>query len=357
MKIVTIVGARPQFVKAAVVSRELRLVPEITEVFVHTGQHYDPALSDVFFRELDLPAPHYHLGIGSGSHGQQTGAMLSAIDALLQKERPDRVLVYGDTNSTLSGALAAAKLCIPVAHVEAGLRSFNRAMPEEINRVLTDHVADMLFAPTEAAIANLAREGIAGTGVRMVGDVMVDAAVTFAGRANASALLHRLKVKSGEYFLATIHRAENTDDPKRLSAIIEALIAALTFGPVIMPLHPRTRDALQRSGLEACARDKLSLVDPLGFLDMLAAEKNAKAIITDSGGVQKEASWFGVPCLIPRHETEWVELIQTGAARLVKPEEIPALLASTQRGAPAMPDVGAANRVVAALAEDLARCS
>ena len=351
MKIVTIVGARPQFVKAAVVSREFRRMPAVREVIVHTGQHYDPVLSDTFFRELDLPAPGHHLGIGSGGHGEQTGAMLATIERVLLAERPDWVLVYGDTNSTLAGALAAAKLGMPLAHVEAGLRSYNQAMPEEINRVLTDHVSRLLLAPTPTAVANLAREGITGDKVRLVGDVMVDSALTFAGRADADALLGRLGVEVGRYLLATIHRAENTDDPARLAAIVDGLIAAGGHSRVVVPLHPRTRNALRRHGLEERAGAGLILIEPLGFLDMLAAERHALAVVTDSGGVQKEAALFGVPCLIMRRETEWTELIANGAARLVNPPDLAAALATLQRVAVPVPDLGAAGRVAAALTE------
>ncbi|MEW5729768.1 MAG: UDP-N-acetylglucosamine 2-epimerase (non-hydrolyzing) [Pseudomonadota bacterium] len=322
MKIVTVVGARPQFVKAAVVSRALAGHGEVREVLVHTGQHYDDALSDVFFRQLEMAPPSHHLAVGSGSHGAQTGRMLERLDEVMRAERPDGVLVYGDTNSTLAGALAAAKLGLPLAHVEAGLRSGDRSMPEEINRLLTDQVSDLLFAPTHAAVTNLAGEGIADGRVHLVGDVMYDAALAFVGRADAGAVLAGLALTAGSYVLATIHRAANTDDPARLAAIVEGLIRAAARRPVVLPLHPRTEAALARAGLLERARTSLRIVSPLGYLEMLAVERAAQVIVTDSGGVQKEAFFFGVPCLIVRGETEWVELVEMGCARLVTPDAI-----------------------------------
>lgn len=322
MKILTIIGARPQFVKAAVVSSSLTDFPEVNEVLVHTGQHYDEAMSGRFFRELGLAAPAYNLGVGSGSHGAQTGRMLERLDTVIEAERPDWVLLYGDTNSTLAGALAAAKLHVPVAHVEAGLRSWNRAMPEEINRLLTDQVSSLLFAPTEAAVTNLTREGIAGDSVHLVGDVMFDAALTFGDRADSHALLTRLGVAVGEYVLATIHRAENTDDPVRLSAIVAGLCRVARSEPVVLPCHPRTLAALERTGLLGEVQANLICVEPMGYLEMLAAERLARVVVTDSGGVQKEAFFFGVPCVIVRGETEWVELVDLGCARLVEPDFI-----------------------------------
>lgn len=327
MKILTIVGARPQFVKAAVVSGALAKLPNVREKLVHTGQHYDDALSDRFFRDLSIPQPAYNLGVGSGSHGAQTGRMLEKLDEVMAAERPDWVLLYGDTNSTLAGALAAAKLHIPIAHVEAGLRSFNRAMPEEINRLLTDQVSSLLFAPTETAVANLAREGITGSGIHLVGDVMYDAALTFSGIADADALLDRLGVTAGAYVLATIHRAENTDDASRLAAIVAALIQAAKTIPVVLPCHPRTLGALERIGLLEDVRRHLICTQPLGYLDMLAAERQARVVVTDSGGVQKEAFFFGVPCVIVRRETEWVELVELGHACLAEPDQIAARIA------------------------------
>ncbi|EPY01734.1 non-hydrolyzing UDP-N-acetylglucosamine 2-epimerase [Magnetospirillum fulvum] len=332
MKILTIIGARPQFVKAAVVSRALVDLADVSEVLVHTGQHYDEVMSGRFFRELGIPAPAYNLGVGSGSHGAQTGRMLERLDTVIEAERPDWVLLYGDTNSTLAGALAAAKLHVPVAHVEAGLRSWNRAMPEEINRLLTDQVSSLLFAPTEAAVTNLTREGIAGASVHLVGDVMFDAALAFGGRADADALLTRLGVVAGGYVLLTIHRAENTDDPARLSAIVAALGQVARSEPVVLPCHPRTMAALERAGLLDEVRTNLICVEPMGYLEMLAAERLARVVVTDSGGVQKEAFFFGVPCVIVRGETEWVELVELGCARLVEPDAIAAAVSVPPAG-------------------------
>ncbi|MGD9780907.1 MAG: non-hydrolyzing UDP-N-acetylglucosamine 2-epimerase [Kiritimatiellia bacterium] len=305
-KIATIVGARPQFIKAAAVSRALR--KSFHEVLVHTGQHYDGNMSQVFFDELDIPRPDYDLGIGSGGHGAQTGAMLAAIEEILLKEKPDRVLVYGDTNSTLAGALAAVKLHIPVAHVEAGLRSFNRRMPEEINRVLTDHVADLLFCPSETAVAHLAAEGIC-KGVHRVGDVMFEALMHAASAAKrTSDALARWSLVPGAYALATIHRAENTDDPDRLARVVEALGEVSRRLPVVFPVHPRTRGKLRSLPVPG----DLRLVEPQGYLDMVRLESEAAVVLTDSGGVQKEAYWLRVPCVTLREETEWVETVQQG---------------------------------------------
>ncbi len=320
MKIVSIVGARPQFIKAAVVSRALRAAPGVMEVLVHTGQHYDENMSDIFFEELEIPRPDYHLGIGSGTHGAQTGRMLEAVEQVLLQERPDWALVYGDTNSTLAGALAAVKHHIPVVHVEAGLRSFNRRMPEEINRVLTDHASDLLFAPTQAAVENLRREGIPEERIHLVGDVMYDAAIYYGEKARReSRVLEKLKLKPKEYILATVHRAENTDDPLRLRAIVEGLGEAAKVTPVVLPLHPRTRLALQRHGLLGKAEARLRLIEPIGYLDMVMLEQNARLIATDSGGVQKEAFFYRVPCVTLREETEWVELVELEWNRLVPP--------------------------------------
>jgi len=322
MKILTIVGARPQFVKAAPVSRALA-ARGIAEVLVHTGQHYDRQLSDVFFEQLALRKPDHHLGIGSAPHGAQTGRMLEAIEGVLLGERPDRLLVYGDTNSTLAGALAAAKLGIPVAHVEAGLRSFNRTTPEEINRVVADHLADLLFCPTAAAVANLAAEGIA-RGVHRVGDVMYDSVLYNARLAElAPSPLDALELSPKRYYLATIHRASNTDDPARLDAIVK-MLASLP-APVVLPLHPRTAKAIEGAGMVAL-QGSLRPIGPAPYLEMLALERHARAIITDSGGVQKEAYFFGVPCLTLRAETEWVETVEAGWNTLVDGD--PARLAS-----------------------------
>ena len=325
MKVVSVVGARPQFIKAAVVSRTLREAG-LLEVLVHTGQHYDPGLSEVFFRELDIPPPDYHLGIGGGTHGENTGRMIEAIERVLLEERPDWVLVYGDTDSTLAGAIAAVKLHIPVAHVEAGLRSFNRRMPEEINRVLTDHASDLLFAPSETAVRNLLREGIDEDRVKLVGDVMYDAALYYGAKAEReSRILDRLGLKPKEYLLATVHRAENTDDPERLGAILEALVRLHKEIPVVFPVHPRTQKRARAFGLEKYLKQVLA-VEPVGFLDMIMLEKYARLILTDSGGVQKEAYFYRVPCVIVREETEWIELVEIGWNRLQPPRSAEALV-------------------------------
>jgi UDP-GlcNAc3NAcA epimerase len=312
MRVVTVVGARPQFIKAAPVSRVLRETHR--EVLVHTGQHYDYGMSQVFFDELGIPEPDVNLGVGSGSHGQQTAEMLIGLEKALLVERPDWVLVYGDTNSTLAGALAAAKLQIPVAHVEAGLRSFNRAMPEEHNRVLADHCSDLLFCPTGTAVVNLAREGIT-RGVHLVGDVMYDAALQHGALARQrSTVVEELGLAGQKFALATIHRPYNTDDPSRLREIVNAL-GALNM-PVVFPVHARTRDRLAKIQNPESAIRNLKSAEPLGYLDMLALEQAASLILTDSGGVQKEAYFFGVPCVTLRPETEWVETVAAGWNRL-----------------------------------------
>ena len=313
MKVATVVGARPQFVKAAPLSRALaaRCVPE---VLIHTGQHYDPQLSDIFFDQLDLRQPDHHLGIGSASHGAQTARMLEAIERILLDEPPDALIIYGDTNSTLAGALAAAKLLIPVAHVEAGLRSFNRTMPEELNRVVADHLSALLFCPTHAAVANLAAEGIA-QGVHLVGDVMYDSVLYNVRLAEAAASpLDSLGLAGQPYYLATVHRAANTDQPDRLRAIFD-MLAALD-APVVLPLHPRTAKALASAGIDP-ATGAIRPIPPASYLDMLLLERGARAIITDSGGVQKEAYFFAVPCITLRAETEWVETVEAGWNTLV----------------------------------------
>jgi UDP-GlcNAc3NAcA epimerase len=327
VKLITIVGARPQFIKAAAVSKALRL-EDIDEHVLHTGQHYDDNMSDVFFRELGIPEPHWNLGIGGASHGSMTGAQLAGIEAVLIQEKPDALLVYGDTNSTLAGALAAAKLHIPVAHVEAGLRSFNRRMPEEVNRVLTDHASRWLFAPTEAAIGNLHREGMTGEGVCLVGDVMYDAALHFASvsvaRSTRPAVFAALAGRP--YVLTTIHRAENTDEVERLRFIVQALIALAGEIDVVWPVHPRTRSALARLGFDMQGKKSLHCIEPLGYLDMVEMEQAARLVVTDSGGVQKEAFFFGKPCVTLRSETEWVELVDAGWNRLAPPTSTESLL-------------------------------
>lgn len=315
-KILTIVGARPQFVKAATISRALRdFDGDVTEVMVHTGQHYDPNMSDLFFQELDIPDPAYHLDIHGGGHGQMTGRMLEEIEKVALKETPDLVLVFGDTNSTLAGALVAAKLHIPVAHVEAGLRSFNKKMPEEINRIVTDHVSALLFCPTQASVDNLANEGIT-QGVYMVGDVMHDASLHAKTYAQEhSTILNRLGLKPDGYIVATVHRAENTADKATLGAIIDYLRHMQTEQgkPVVLPLHPRTKAVAQGFGLSF---DGLHLCDPVGYMDMSMLLSQCSLILTDSGGVQKEAYFYRKPCVTLRTETEWVETVEAGWNRL-----------------------------------------
>jgi len=320
VKIITIVGARPQFIKAASVSRELR--KKHVEVLIHTGQHYDEKMSDIFFDELGIPAPDFNLGIGSGSHATQTGAMMAGIEKVLMKEKPSWVLVYGDTNSTLAGALTAAKLHVPVAHVEAGLRSFNRRMPEEINRVMVDHISDLLLCPSQTAVNNLKDEGIT-SGVHMVGDVMADALAYAAERSqNHSCILKKLGLNEGKYLLATVHRAENTDAPARLRNILSAF--SQIEETIVFPVHPRTRKCIVELGFEnpkspavgGLARggkiQNLKFIEPVGYLDMVRLEQSARMILTDSGGIQKEAYWLGVPCVTLRDETEWVETVKAG---------------------------------------------
>jgi UDP-GlcNAc3NAcA epimerase len=312
VKIASIVGARPQFIKAAAVSRVLR--ERHTEILVHTGQHYDYEMSGIFFDGLELPKPERSLGVGSGSHGAQTGAMLKGIEDVLVEERPDCVLVYGDTNSTLAGALAASKLSVPVAHVEAGLRSFNRRMPEEINRVVADHLSDLLFCPSETAIHNLAAEGIARN-THLVGDVMLDV-LNWARQRLAkkpSEILSRLGLTSKEYLLATVHRSENTDDPQRLAAIVNAFNSLQET--IVFPIHPRARKVIASAQLRLA--EHVRLIDPVGYLDMVALTGSARMVLTDSGGLQKEAYWLQIPCLTMRQETEWVETVAAGWNRLV----------------------------------------
>lgn len=304
--ILTVVGARPQFVKAAVVSRALASAG-LHESIIHTGQHYDYGMSDIFFKELDIPEPTINLNIGSGTHARQTGLMLEALEELMIGKHPAMVLVYGDTNSTLAAALAAAKLHIPVAHVEAGLRSFNMRMPEEINRILTDKISALLLCPTRTSVENLKREGIT-QGVSLVGDVMYDAALFYASRAPELSRTAAAAYGHKEYYLATLHRAENTDDPARLEAIITAL--GLMRRPVIFPAHPRTVKALKNIGIEPSGA--LRPVAPVGYLEMVALERGARVILTDSGGMQKEAFFHRTPCVTLRDETEWVETVECG---------------------------------------------
>lgn len=312
MKLLTVVGARPQFVKAAPVSRALA-EGGIDEVLVHTGQHHDTQMSQVFFDELDIPAPRHNLEIHGGGHGDMTGRMLIALEPIVMAERPDMVLVYGDTNSTLAGALVASKLHIPIAHVEAGLRSFNRRMPEEINRVLTDHLSALLLCPTRTAVDNLAAEGIT-QGVHMVGDVMYDATLLARRIAESrSHILSTLGLAPSAYALATVHRAENTDDPARLATILDWLRAQAREQRVVLPIHPRTRTRAAAAGLDFAG---IVTCDPVGYIDMACLLGHANAVYTDSGGVQKEAYFHRTPCVTLRDETEWVETIECGWNRL-----------------------------------------
>src|SRR5690554_5906903 len=311
-RVLTIIGARPQFIKASVVSRSIQQAEGIEEIILHTGQHFDANMSDVFFNQLGIPKPDIQLDIHGGSHGEMTGRMLAEIEQALLEHKPDRVLVYGDTNSTLAGALAAAKLHIPVAHVEAGLRSFNMQMPEEINRILTDQISSVLFCPTDSAMANLEREGFNDKPIQVlqVGDVMQDSAEFFAQRAHAP---QGFAVADG-FILTTLHRAENTDNPERLAAIVQALNHLhQQVAPVVLPLHPRTRNVIAAQGLTL----DVHLIEPVGYLEMLWLLQRTGLVLTDSGGVQKEAFFFGKACVTMRDQTEWVELIETGANQLV----------------------------------------
>lgn len=313
IKLMTVLGARPQFVKAATVSRAIRNVAncEISEIIIHTGQHYDEKMSKVFFDELDIPSPHYNLGISELSHGAMTGRMLESIETVILREAPDCVLVYGDTNSTLAGALAAAKLHVPVAHVEAGLRSFNMRMPEEINRIVTDRVSKLLFCPTDAAVENLASEGIMA-GLHNVGDVMYDAVLHYGAKAkHESKIVDDLELTDCGFVMATCHRQENTDDLVRMTGIIAALARISEDLPVVFPMHPRTHKRLLQLGLDALIK-RLRVIEPVSYLEMIALERRASGIVTDSGGVQKEAYFFGVPCITMREETEWIETVASG---------------------------------------------
>lgn len=320
MKILSIVGARPQFIKAVLVSRKLR-EKGIKEILVHTGQHYDFNMSEIFFKELNLPKPDYYLGVGSGTHGEQTGKMLIEIEKVLVQEKPDVILVYGDTNSTLAGALAAVKLHIPVAHIEAGLRSFNKNMPEEINRVLTDHCSDILFAPTDKAVENLKKEGII-KGIYKVGDVMFDIALEVKNRVDEEKIITKYSLNPKDFILVTIHRAENTDIKENLENIWNALKdIANSDIKVFFPVHPRTKKALKSYDLINEISQKLIITEPISYFEMVILEGNAKVIITDSGGVQKEGYFFKTPCIIPRNETEWIELVEVGWNKVVGNEK------------------------------------
>jgi UDP-GlcNAc3NAcA epimerase len=313
LKILTVIGARPQFIKAAPVSRVIR--KEHTEILVHTGQHYDNNMSEIFFEELNIPKPDYHLGVGSGNHGKQTGEMLAKIEEILLTEKPDFLLTYGDTNSTLAASLAATKLHVPVIHIEAGLRSFNKKMPEEINRIMTDHVSKYLFCPTDTAVKNLSNENLHQNVVN-VGDVMYDAVLYNKELAKVkSSIREELNLGSKDYYLITIHRAENTDDIEIMKNILEAF--SEIEGKKVWPIHPRTKNKLEGYGIKLDGIKDLILIDPIGYLDMLDLEDHAKKIITDSGGVQKEAYFMEVPCVTVREQTEWVETLEGDANILV----------------------------------------
>ena len=365
LKILTVVGARPQFIKAAMVSRAVRRSNEragsvrIIEEILHTGQHYDDNMSRTFFEELDIPEPAIHLGIRGNGPGDAVGRMLMGIETEIVARRPDGVLVYGDTHSTLAGALAAAQRHVPVAHVEAGLRSFNRRMPEETNRILADHVSALLFCPTRAAVANLANEGIV-QGVHHVGDVMYDAALAFGGLAGRrSTILRDLGLEPKGYYLATVHRAENADDSGRLGGILAALRELAGDRTVVFPLHPRTRARLGNGEeKKPPSSSGLRMIDPVSYLDMVQLERNARIILTDSGGVQKEAYFHGVPCITLREETEWVETLEAGWNRLAGSDAGRILAAVREAGAGRpIPDYGrgeSAEAIVARL-EALAR--
>jgi len=317
IKILTIIGARPQIIKAAALNRAIKngFSDKIEEKILHTGQHYDENMSEVFFREIGIPTPHFNLNIGSGRHGEQTARMIMGIEQVLTDEKFDAVVVFGDTNSTLAGAVTASKIHIPIVHIEAGLRSFNMAMPEEINRVLTDHLADYLFCPTYAAVRNLKQEGIT-KGVVHTGDVMYDAALTFGKIAEqTSTILASLQLEAKQFYLCTVHRAENTDNRERLTQIVQALVeVARSDCPVILPLHPRTKKYLATWQLYSTIESNkaFKLIEPVDYLDMIMLEKQAKTILTDSGGVQKEAYFHRTPCITLRDETEWVETLESG---------------------------------------------
>lgn len=372
LRLLTVIGARPQIIKAAAISRAVKSRgSEITELLLHTGQHYDANMSQVFFDELGVPRADVSLGVGSGTHGMQTARMIEGVEQALIQHKPDVVLLYGDTNSTLAGAVAASKLHVPIAHVEAGLRSFNKAMPEEVNRIVCDHCSTWLFCPTTTAVNNLVREGFNPTtsakptadhpNVLMSGDVMYDNSMYFAGLAERrSTILQDLKLRTEGFLLATLHRDHNTDDPGRLMAVLSSLLALHDAHglPVVLPLHPRTRkrieDLVSASLRERVMADHaIRIIPPVGFLDMIALERHARLVLTDSGGVQKEAYFFSRPCVILRPQTEWVELVEQGQAILVDadPERIQsAASAFLKNGMPACPplfgDGHAADRVI-----------
>jgi len=341
LTILTVIGARPQIIKAAAISRAIRTkyAEKIREIIVHTGQHYDANMSQIFIDELSIPAPDYNLNTGSGSHGKQTAAMISGIEEILLKEKPDAIVLYGDTNSTLAGAVAAGKLLIPVVHIEAGLRSFNKAMPEEINRIMCDHISTLLFSPTSTGFENLLREGFKKDNsapftadnpkIYHCGDVMYDNSLHFSGLAEQKTkILEELQIKPSQFILATIHRNNNTDEPERLNALFRALhkIAVKDQLDIVLPLHPRTAKLLETNLdadllKEVRANKHFKICPPASFLEMISLEKNCKLVMTDSGGVQKEAFYFEKACIILRPETEWVELVQCGSAMITDANE------------------------------------
>jgi UDP-GlcNAc3NAcA epimerase len=341
LKLLTVIGARPQIIKAAALSRAIQTSysEKITEVIVHTGQHYDENMSQVFFDELNIPHPNYNLNVGSGSHGKQTASMIDGIEEILLKEKPNAIVLYGDTNSTLAGAIAASKIQVPVVHIEAGLRSFNKSMPEEINRIMCDHVSTLLFSPTKVGYTNLLAEGFKENNsapfsfdnpkIYHCGDVMYDNSLHFSTVAeNKTTILSDNEIEKGKFILATIHRNNNTDEPDRLNALFSAInkIASENNTTVVLPLHPRTAKLLpQNLNAELCSKVKtnklIKIIPPVSFLEMIALEKNAELVITDSGGVQKEAFFFEKPCIILRSETEWVELVECGSAKITDADE------------------------------------
>lgn len=314
-KLLTVVGARPQFIKAASLSRAVKQTPGLQEIIVHTGQHFDEKMSDVFFKEMDIPNPDYNLAINSLSHGAMTGQMLQKLEEVMINEQPDKVVVYGDTNSTLAGALAAVKLHIPVAHIEAGLRSFNMQMPEEVNRILTDRISKQLFCPTDSAVNNLKKEGFDNIDCEIVrtGDIMYDAALYYAQKASEkSTVINTLKLSKGKYLLVTLHRAENTDDINRLTNICNALNTLTESYDIILPLHPRTKKIIEQTGINLSC----TIIDPVGYFDMIELIRNSELVLTDSGGLQKEAYFFKKYCVTLRDQTEWVELVDNGYNKL-----------------------------------------
>ncbi|NTY01077.1 non-hydrolyzing UDP-N-acetylglucosamine 2-epimerase [Deinococcus sp. JMULE3] len=336
MKIVTVIGTRPQIIKYAILSKAIRESGKIESILIETGQHYDSNMNAVFFEELDIEPPKYSLNVGSSNHGHQTGQMLSVIEEILMHEEPAGVIVFGDTNSTIAGALAASKLNIPVFHIESGLRSFNRRMPEEINRVLTDHISTLLFSPTEEAVSNLRKEGIDGALIYNYGDVMYDAAVHYGKR--QSSILDDLSIQHKQFILATIHRAETTDNPTVLQDVFTFLNRIAESEKVVLPLHPRTRKKIQESGIDRILNDNILLIDPVSYINMVKLERSARVIVTDSGGVQKEAYFHKTPCLTLRSETEWNELIHHGWNKLVNPNDIEIAMSAFNNITPGNPE-------------------